>query len=148
MTGIPYFNAPWFDAATLELMSLPGVKEVFNPAQHDRERGLDPMACPTGSQEEARSQSPKHILADVLMADWTYIAYKADIVVIGPQWTDSKGAISEVACAQALGKPVYEYQVFRTFHRSSALLDMKLPPLMEIGGLPATLGWEPNRSRA
>lgn len=146
MTGIPYFNAPWFDAATLELMSLPDVEEVFNPAEHDRENGFEPMDVPTGTIEEA----VKHgfVLGPALLGDWTYIANEADAVIVGPRWMDSKGAISEVACAQALGKPVYEYQVFRAFHGSPSLQQFKLPPIMELGGMPATLGWEPDRSRS
>lgn len=140
MTGIPYFNAPWFDAATLELMSLPGVEDVFNPAQHDRDLGLDPMSCPLGTVEEARAAGapPVHVM---LGHDWHWIAHYADCVVVGPEWPTSAGAISEVACIQALRKPAYEYRVFRAFYGKACLPQMALPPIMELGGsvIPASV---------
>jgi len=143
MTGVPYFNAPWFDKVSAELTAL-GM-EVFNPAQHDRERGLDPMACPSGHPDEARAAGGPP-LREVLTADWTWIAGVADCVIVGPDWYDSKGAVSEVACAQALGLPVFEHSTFMALCRPGSpetadlLLSLKLPPIMEIALNPVTLG--------
>jgi hypothetical protein len=134
MTGIPYFNAPWFDKVTAELRALPATGEVFNPADHDRENGFEPMSCPTGTLEEAFRNGFKQI--DALVSDWVWIGRIADCVVVGPDWHDSKGAISEMACAQAIGKPVYEYGPFLAAWDKPHLIQFKLPPIMELGGKP------------
>jgi hypothetical protein len=131
MTGIPYFNAPWFDKAAAELLALPGVRKVFNPAEHDRKRGLDPMTCPNGHPDEARAAGGPP-LRQVLGDDWHWIAHYADCVVVGPLWTTSVGAISEIACIQALRKPAYEFEVFKAFHDAPHLSQLALPPIMEL----------------
>jgi hypothetical protein len=138
MSGIPFFNAPWFDSSAAELRALEGVKEVFNPADHDRENGFEPLSCATGTLAEAYTKG--FVQIDALVADWTWIGRIADCVIVGPDWHDSKGAVSEVACAQAIGKPVYEYSVFTSLWRQNhgLLLSLKLPPIMELG--PVTLG--------
>lgn len=107
MSDIPFFNAPWFDLVAAQLRIVDGVTDVFNPAQHDRDMGLDPMLCPTGSAEEARKAGGLGI-RDVLGADWKWIADHATGLVVGPAWPQSVGAISEIACAQALKIPVWE----------------------------------------
>jgi|ERR1700722_16858423 len=144
MAGIPYFNAPWFDAAAAQLRALVGVEEVFNPADHDREQGFEPMECPNGTFEEAAAHGFK--LEHALVADWTWIGTWADCVVVGPLWTDSPGGISEVGCIQGLRKPAYEYEVFLKHYYaplgdaaaalapSPYLLQHALPPIMELGG--------------
>lgn len=106
MTEIPYFNAPWFDHAALTLKLRPDVTDVFNPAEHDRQRGLEPMLCPKGLPEEALAQGFQP-LWKTLMEDYEYILTEADAVIVGEAWRSSKGAVSEVAIAQAVGKPVW-----------------------------------------
>lgn len=133
MTGIPYFNTPWFDAAAAHLRNLPYIEEVFNPAQHDRDMGFDPMLCPNGSAEESRAAG--FVVADALMYDWIWIAKWSDALIVGPDWYNSPGTISEVACHQALRRPVYEYMPYLTVWDDPDLLnEAVLPPLMEIHG--------------
>jgi hypothetical protein len=132
MQGIPFFNAPWFDQSVAVLRALPGVELVFNPVEHDRDVGFEPMSCPTGELEEAYEHG--FVLKDALVADWTWIGTKADCVVLGPDWMNSKGAISEAACIQGLRKPAYEYAVFLEHHDDPGLPAWKLPPIMELGG--------------
>jgi hypothetical protein len=133
MQGIPYFNAPWFDESAAKLRALPGVKDVFNPVEHDRNIGFEPMSCPTGELEEAYQHG--FSLKDALVADWTWIGTKADCVVLGPDWWNSKGAISEAACIQALRKPAFEFDVFlEHYANDDILLRWAIPPIMELGG--------------
>jgi hypothetical protein len=110
MTEVPYFNAPWFDMAELELLKIPTVIQVFNPAEHDRNMGFNPMVCVRGSKEE--SEAAGFNLREALSADWEWIAKFSTGMVVGPDWMSSKGAKSEVGCHQALGLPVWEYQDF------------------------------------
>jgi hypothetical protein len=143
MTGIPFFNTPWFDLAEKRLMSLPVISEVFNPAQHDRDMGFDPMRCPMGSAEESRGAG--FVLKDALGADWAWIAEHSDFLVVGPDWHTSRGTISEIACHQALLKPVWEIAVFMELWDKDLLFDLELPPIMELGGRRAVFGGNPWR---
>ena len=111
MTGIPYFNAPWFDLVTAQLRGIIGVTAVFNPAEEDRKMGLDPMMCPKGTQEEAVKAGFQSI-RKTLKADLDWIADEADGLVIGPDWSDSSGALAEIGLAHAIGIPVWESGVF------------------------------------
>jgi hypothetical protein len=133
MAGVPYFNAPWFDMAAKELRKLKHVGRVFNPAEHDREMGFEPMLCPNGSPEEARAA--RFQLEDALRYDWNWIVDMSDGLIIGPQWQTSKGTISEIACHQALGLPVWEYECYLAWHQGRDPLhfleDLVLPPLLE-----------------
>lgn len=129
MSGVPYFNAPWFDMAAGVLRALPSVEFVFNPADHDREMGFDPMLCPSGSPEEARAAGFSARAA--LGADWLWISQNSDALVVGPDWRTSPGTISEIACHQALRLPVWEWAAFA---RQDAFT-FSLPPLLELGGL-------------
>ena len=132
MAEVPYFNAPWFDKAAAELRALEGIEEVFNPVEHDRDMGFEPMSCPHGTFEEAAEHG--FTLANALVADWTWIGTHADCVVLGPDWMNSKGAISEAGCIQGLRKPAYEYAPFLKYYRTTYLADWVLPPIMELGG--------------
>lgn len=138
MTGIPYFNAPWFDATASILRVTPGVMEVFNPADEDRKVGFDPMTCPNGELGEAIANGFNARRA--LGADWSWIAANADALVVGPDWPISVGAISEIACAQALHLPVWESDVFFEYVKLGrpdllALRQHQLPPLRELIGV-------------
>ena len=110
MVGIPYFNAPWFDKTAIHIRSLPGVASVFNPADEDRRSGFDPMLCPNGSEEEATLLGFDRRRA--LGADWLWISTYSNGLVIGPDWERSTGTMSEIACHQALGLPVWEVSEF------------------------------------
>lgn len=134
MTNIPYFNAPWFDAAEAAILALPRVRSAFNPAQHDRDMGFDPMKCPNGSIEE--SAAAGFDLRTALGTDWCWIADNSDALVVGPDWRTSKGTFSEIACHQALGLPVYKYDEFVQALRLGDDLPDALPSLM---GLVASL---------
>jgi hypothetical protein len=111
MVGIPYFNTPWFDMADRELLKIPTVIQTFNPAEHDRSAlGFDPMRCVHGSVEESEAGGFNRRTA--LRDDWTWIATHSTGMIVGPDWMESTGAKSEVACHHALGLPVWEYDVF------------------------------------
>jgi hypothetical protein len=136
MTGMPFFNAPWFNATATALRSIDGVATVFNPAEWDVLRGFDPMQCPNGTLDEAIPAG--FVLRDALRADWNWIAENSNGLVIGPAWATSKGTISEIACHQALGLPVWESSVFldcfgaQRFLTDPATLfrpDWQFPPL-------------------
>src|ERR1700756_1043150 len=91
MTDVPFFNAPWFDEVERVLRKMAAVGDVFNPADHDRKMGFDPMQCPRGSVTEARAAgfSPRAALG----ADWAWIAEKSDALIVGPDWRTSPGTI-------------------------------------------------------
>lgn len=110
MVGIPFFNAPWFDNTAIHLRSLPGVAAVFNPADEDRRSGFDPMLCPNGSAEEGEAGGFDRRRA--LGADWLWISSYSNGLVVGPDWKRSTGTLSEIACHQALGLPVWELDKF------------------------------------
>lgn len=137
MTNLPYFNAPWFDATANRLRLLSGVALVFNPADEDRRRGFEPMSVPDGNIEAARKAG--FVARDALGADWSWIATWSNGLVAGPEWHTSTGTISEIACHQALGLPVWEDEVFfEAFERNDAysLLNTKyqLPSLSALIG--------------
>jgi hypothetical protein len=132
MTGIPYFNVPWFNETAEKLRRVPGTGQIFNPAEWDVLRGFDPMQCPNGTLEEAVPAG--FVLRDALGADWEWIAKYSNGLVIGPNWSTSKGTISEIACHQALGLPVWEAEVFfQGIHFGSAAdlftQEWQFPPL-------------------
>lgn len=138
MTGIPYFNAPWFDSTAAILRADSRVVEVFNPADEDRKVGFDPMTCPKGELGEAIANGFNARRA--LGADWSWIAANADALLAGPDWPISVGSISEIACAQALHLPVWEVDVFFEYVRKGrsdllALRQHQLPPLRELIGV-------------
>lgn len=132
MTEIPYFNAPWFDLAEHTLRSIPTVSDVFNPAEHDRHQGFDPMLCPYGSKEESRAAGFN--VRKALAADWAWIAEFSTGMIAGPDWMRSPGARSEVACHHALGLPVWEYAVFVASwkHPYLSQLTIPSPPMSKI----------------
>lgn len=134
MNGVPYFNAPWFDGAAMVLRDLG--YDMFNPAEQDRELGLDPMKCPKGSREEAVALGFNYEAA--LLADYTWIAQRSRFLVVGPQWRDSPGTVSEIAVHQALNRPVFEYEPFVKWHYTKhpyKITDLALPPLLQLGTL-------------
>lgn len=124
MMGLPFFNAPWFYKTAEELRKLPGVTEVFNPAQYDRICGFEPMECPNGTLEEALAAGFDR--TEALRYDWNWIATRSEGIIVGPMWRCSIGAISEVACHQALGLPGWDAHSFIHGHPNP------LPPLLRL----------------
>ena len=102
MTGYPYFNSEAFDSAAEELRE--AGYEVFNPVEHDREMGFDPMLHPKGKV------TPEFPLREALKADLTWILDHAEGVATLPGCEDSKGARAEIALAEALGLSVVSAQ--------------------------------------
>ena len=131
MVGIRQFNFPWFDVAAATLRSFPSVAEVFNPAERDRQDGFYPNRECLGTLEE--SVAAGFSRRDALLTDWTWIGKNSDGMIAGPDWMDSTGTISEIACHQALGLPVWEFGVFSQNWDKPHLIDLKLPPIMEVG---------------
>ena len=126
MTKIPFFNVPWFKETAAALRAIPGVDQVFNPAEWDVLRGFNPMLCPNGELEEATAAGFN--LREALASDWGWIAKFSDGLIIGPDWATSRGTISEIACHQALGLPVWESRVFLdTFNHQSSSRDLFSP---------------------
>lgn len=109
MVGIPEFNFPWFDMAAGRLMAIPGIDYVFNPAHEDRKMGFDATGL-LGTDEEMAEHNFDRRKA--LALDWGWIAAKSNGMIVGPDWRNSTGTISEVACHQALGLPVWPFEVF------------------------------------
>lgn len=133
MMGIRQFNFPWFDDAAFSLRKL-GI-EVFNPAERDRKAGFYPATDCMGTVEdmEALNFSRRGALA----VDWAWIAANSDGMVAGPDWRKSTGTVSEIACHQALGLPVWEFDVFVRNYVSARISPeiYALPPLLELGNL-------------
>lgn len=110
MIGIPRLNAPWFDSTAMRLRQVRGVDSVFNPVDEDRRMGFDPMDCLKGTAEEISGSGFDRRRA--LGADWGWISAYSDGMIVGPDWRTSNGTISEVACHQGLGLPVWSDSVF------------------------------------
>ena len=102
----PEFNFPAFiDGA--EVLRKAG-HEVFSPAEHDKEMGLDP----TGMTGYECLSELGFSLRVALGADLEWITGKAEAVVLLPGWEDSAGAKAEIATANALGLIVKPIDVF------------------------------------
>ena len=110
MVGIRQFNFPWFIETAEALRDVPGVAEVFNPAERDMRAGFYPDPDCEGTLEELKDLDFSR--REALHADWDWIARYSEGMVVGPAWLKSTGTISEVACHQALGLPVWESRIF------------------------------------
>lgn len=131
MVGIRQFNFPWFDAAAAELRALPLVTEVFNPAERDRETGFYPPEDCLGTTADMAAMNFSR--REALGTDYAWIARYSDGMAAGPDWWKSTGTISEIAVHQALGLPVWEHHVFLGYWDKPHLIEVKLPPIMELG---------------
>lgn len=101
MTGYPEFNHPAFHLAAADLRA--AGFEVFSPAEHDNELGLDVTGL-TG--HETLSDVGPVSLRKVLGDDLAFITGTADGIAVLPGWRKSKGTRAEVATALAIGIPV------------------------------------------
>ena len=130
MVGRPGFNHGWFDEVAPVLRALPVVTEVFNPAEHDRSAfGFDGTNY-RGTLEELKGAG--FVRAAALLDDWKWIGTYSEGMIAGPDWRNSPGTISEIACHQALSLPVWEYKTFMRFWNHKALHDLVLPSILEI----------------
>lgn len=102
MRGIPEFNFPAFDQASL-LLRHNGF-EVVSPAEHDREVGFDPVGM-TGKEDLSNRED--FDLVESLLWDFEHVM-RADGIVLLDGWTRSKGATAERAVAEAVGTRVGE----------------------------------------
>jgi hypothetical protein len=97
MTGLPRYNFDEFLMVGSFLKRFGW--EVRNPAQRELDRGFDPDSEMTQKQ-----------LADAIVWDLQQVM-EVDEVLVLPGWKKSKGAITEVALAQWLGKDVREVSI-------------------------------------
>jgi hypothetical protein len=119
MTGYCEFNFPEFvgAASVLRLMG----HEVFCPAEHDMESGFDPTGL-SGSVWEM--QEAGFSLRKALGVDLAWITANAEALVALSGWGKSKGALAEVATAQAIGIPVWEYSRFLRFGHKAPKVEL------------------------
>jgi hypothetical protein len=105
MRGIPEFNFPAFNAATLRLRS--AGHEVFNPAERDNQRhGVDISKGNTAGCEDIAAKEHGFDLRVALGEDLAFICAHAEAIALLPGWENSKGARAEHATAIALGLKV------------------------------------------
>ena len=100
MTGLVEWGFPAFDKAAAEYRARGFT--VINPAEHDRENGLDVTGM-TGDPAELEGLFD---LKEALLWDLQQVA-DADGIVLLEGWEKSSGARAELALAAALGKRVY-----------------------------------------
>lgn len=133
MRGIAEFNFPLFLQVGSDLVKDWGY-EVFNPAQHDIDRGFD-FSGYDGTEDLSDTGFD---LRQSLGDDLEFVAREADLVVVLDGWTRSKGARAEVATALALGIPVVSWWALTYYD------DLKFTPqITEIPPLRAEGGWLP-----
>lgn len=120
MVGKGSFNEDWFIKAAAELRALG--HEVFSPAERDRGIGFNPQGMAgTMADLDAVGFSRRQALLD----DWTWIGTHSEGMVAGPDWHDSPGTISEMACHFGLHLPVWEYDDFLEYQHDPVLLQVK-----------------------
>ena len=99
MRGIPLYNFPEFDRAAAYAKSL-GLN-VINPAQLDREMGIDPVNDLNGAVKIISENL--NFLSDVVRRDCSAILNlrkeRGDGIILLPDWQNSMGARAEVALA-------------------------------------------------
>ena len=104
MRGYEWFNFPAFDAAVEELKSrIPGV-QVISPADIDRKYGFDPLRdCPPDYDWNVIPDTLD--MNDAMLRDLKAVM-ECDSIFMLPGWSKSKGAITERALAETLGKTI------------------------------------------
>jgi len=113
MVGKDGLNAAWFDETAARLRKIPGVTEVFNPAEQDRTTGFKPEEFTGKTFDELAAAGFDRRAA--LLSDWTWIGKFSNGMVVGPDWDRppaSTGTISEIACHQSLFLPVWPDKIF------------------------------------
>lgn len=106
MRGIPAFNHPAFERATLALRGQG--HEVFSPAEKNEADGYDFDECDGTEDLAALGFDVRRALA----LDLGWVCAEAEAVVLLPGWHKSRGACAEVATALALDLPVWRFKQF------------------------------------
>ncbi len=96
MTGYPNYNWPAFDAAAQYWRS--HGHEVINPAEMDRQRGVDPTVPAT---HDKWLEAMRHDIA---------VLAGCDGIVLLPDWEHSRGANIEFYLARALGLRIVNHR--------------------------------------
>lgn len=138
MLGKPEFNFPWFFQAEEKVREIPGITDVFNPARRDQDFGFN-TAGMAGTEDDMFEAKFSRRVA--LTADWSWIGTHSSILVLGPDWRSSTGTISEIACHQALGLPVYTLEDFLFWSKKVGIEEVSLGlntlavlrPILELG---------------
>lgn len=112
MTGIEDFNLPAFQAAAADLRGRGFT--VIVPGEWD---DITP-------EELVAMSVSRHRRAFFLSRDIDFIQESATCVVTIDGWEESEGAKLEVAVAQALGIPVYDYAT-GAIQRREVVLDVR-----------------------
>lgn len=107
MSGIPEFNFPAFYAAA-ESLKEDGFDIVFNPANKELERKLDPGAYSNGDHVKA-SQTGFNF-REAYLWDVSKVI-ESDAIYMLKGWERSPGAIGEHAVAVAMQKHHPEYKI-------------------------------------
>lgn len=115
MRGIKYYNFPAFDKAEVELRD--AGYEVFNPADIDRENGLDVNAFPADYDWR---QLPDGMDLDAVIARDCDELATCDGIYMLAGWESSKGARAEHALAEWRGLDIV-YEVDPVWHRTGSL---------------------------
>lgn len=98
MSGYENFNRPAFDEAAANLRKAGFT--VFVPGEHEE----------YDEAERASRTISKKKREFYMSRDLIWILEMADAVVVLPGWENSEGAKLEVAVAQQVGVPVFEYE--------------------------------------
>jgi hypothetical protein len=98
MRGYRHYNFPAFDRAAEQLRSFGDT--VINPADLDREKGLDPFALPP--DHDWNSVPGDWQVKDFVRRDLAAIQ-ECDAIYLLPGWEKSVGASAEYAVAEWLG---------------------------------------------
>jgi len=106
MSGYPEFNFPAFFTAAEKLRSAGW--SVFNPAEKEDEKGLDPEAYKTGDAKGAMQAGFN--FREVYTWDVNKVI-ESDAIYMLPGWEQSPGARGEHAVACAMQKHYPDYQI-------------------------------------
>lgn len=105
MTGKPEFNFPAFHAAAKKLEETG--YEVFNPAKRDYElHGTDISKGNINGDEKLAKQDYGFDRRAALCHSLAWICQHAEGIAMLPGWENSRGAIAELATAEAIGLSV------------------------------------------
>lgn len=108
MRGIPEFNFPAFERAAYDLRTIGYT--VFSPHEKDNERhGKDISKGNLHGDEAQAEEEHGFSLRQALAEDMAWLCLHADSICLLPGWKNSKGALAELATAEALGLAVMFY---------------------------------------